>query len=272
MDSNEATADASVDSPAAKDVRAWLDRNGYRLELRIARSLLTLGPAVEQGGQYLDAASDRLREFDVRASWGILNQRRDYHSLNVVVECKNTQAPWILFVGGVDWTWGSTLPGDGIEPACEVCVDVGEGVVAEAVRNIEDWGYALTEKRNPGKGSSVDHAREAVLSAASATCSMTESVRKLSDPYFEDGPPKGYHYNVQYIPVVVTTSPIFACALDGRGEITLREVNIARVAARPYPDSEMVPVVVARPEAFDGFIKRVISDASTAAGSGWGRV
>lgn len=254
-----------------QEVRAWLDRNGYRLEMKVAQSLIPLSHTVEQGGQYVDAATKQVREFDVRASWSLIGVESGLHFFSVVAECKNTRAPWVVFSGGIDWTWDTFLPVDGIDSSCPTCVDVGEGVVAEAVRNIDQWGYAVTEKRNPDKGSSNDHAREAVLSAASAAYSMVETFRQMPMPWRANEPGPKYHNYTQAVPVVVTTSPLFACSLDERGEVLLREIEIARVAARPYPRLGQVPVVIARPEAFNTFMAAFMVAARAAAGADWDR-
>jgi len=254
-----------------QEVRAWLDRNGYRLEMKVVQSLIPLARIVEQGGQYVDAETKLVREFDVQASWGLVGAESGLHSFSVLAECKNTQAPWVVFSGGDDWMWGAFLPTVGSESSCPTCVDVGDGVVAEAVRGIDQWGYAVTEKRNPDKGSSTDHARDAVLSAASAAYSMVEAFRQRPMPWTANESGPKYHNYMQVVPAVVTTSPLFTCSLDERGEVLLREIEIARVAARPYPRLGRVPVVVARPEAFNTFMAAFVSAGRAAAGTDWAR-
>lgn len=252
------------------EVRAWLDRNGYRLEMKVAQSLIPLADTVEQGGQYIDAASGQVRAFDVRAQWTVIGSEFGIHFYSFVVECKNTQAPWVVFAGGADWTWDTSLPEHGVDSTCGVCVDLGEGVIAEAVRNIDSWGYAITEKRNADKGSGRDHARDGVLSAASAACSIVEAFRRLPPAALRD-PDSRYHDQALAVPLVVTTSPLFACSLDARGEIHLEEVEIARVAVRPYPEMAQVPVVIARPGAFEAFASTFTRQASGALGEEWDR-
>lgn len=98
-------------------IAEWLRRNGYALEMTVARRVIEQQDArltleVQQGLQYVDVATGKLRESDVH--WSISDvsyrQREDLvenaivleghsHSLVFPTECQGTQSPWILFRG-----------------------------------------------------------------------------------------------------------------------------------------------------------------------------
>ena len=81
-----------------QDVQSWLDQHGYVLEMEVARELMLHSRNVVQGDQCIDPVTGKLREIDVLCSWGDPTPAKDaYHSVQMVVECKNTTAPWVAF-------------------------------------------------------------------------------------------------------------------------------------------------------------------------------
>ena len=84
-----------------QDVRSWLNQHGYVLEMEVAKALIPICSYVEQGEQYIDPITGKLRETDVFCSWrDPKHAPGTFHSLNMIVECKSTNAPWIAFFGG----------------------------------------------------------------------------------------------------------------------------------------------------------------------------
>ena len=75
-------------------VTAWIETQGYPLEMRVASALREVGFDVSQGEYYDDPETQTAREIDVVAVKG-----DDYGLLEVsiVVECKKSaDKPWVL--------------------------------------------------------------------------------------------------------------------------------------------------------------------------------
>lgn len=94
--------------PSEDDIRDAIDRSGYVLELRICPVFEDYGFHVESSAQFEDQDTGKSRELDLHAwHWDFHNDRdhptipnfvlSDHINTDIVVECKNTTAPWVLF-------------------------------------------------------------------------------------------------------------------------------------------------------------------------------
>lgn len=79
-----------------KHVEAWLERQGYPLEYRVARLLRAEGSLeVEQGRYWVDVdpiAGRKARELDV-----VGTLRGSKAMVHLVIECKHIPEPWVIF-------------------------------------------------------------------------------------------------------------------------------------------------------------------------------
>jgi hypothetical protein len=99
------------DDEILQDVRTWLNQLGYVLEMEVARELLPCCSYVIQVEQYIDPVTAKLRETDIFCAWSDAEPKQDtYHSINMVIECKSTTAPWIAFFGGSADIWEGGFP------------------------------------------------------------------------------------------------------------------------------------------------------------------
>lgn len=77
------------------EVRGWLNRQGYPQEMRVAQTLLGMGPGTRPSVNYQDPVSGKYREIDVVAdvAFGVQHMLR----LQLVIECySSTKAPWLV--------------------------------------------------------------------------------------------------------------------------------------------------------------------------------
>jgi len=83
--------------PLPERIAAWLETQGYPLEMRAAETLRGRGFAVAPGTYYQDAESKEVREIDLVA----YVQRADPEiilRISVVAECKSSRdKPWVVF-------------------------------------------------------------------------------------------------------------------------------------------------------------------------------
>ncbi|MFB7887501.1 hypothetical protein ACFCZ3_05650 [Cellulosimicrobium cellulans] len=229
------------------DVRQWLEKGGYALEMRVALSLRKRTNLLAQGYTYKDPATGLEREADV---WGaiLVNSKDPLHSIDIFIECKQTDAPWIGFKshGGLN---GPISFWDYYDDECAVCSGVEHSLHAFLAPIPE--AYAITEKRSrekQGRQGSRDLAYEAVQQAANAFLASRVDIDEIqghpADSRVVSGPT---------LAIVVTTSPIVVASLDGGGELVLEETDSLKVLVprQGLGDSEGVEVLVVNLDALE---------------------
>jgi len=208
-------------SPILSDVRSWLEREGYVLEMEVARLLVAAHASVTQGARYTDPETGKDREIDVVAFTQEPEEICQSHNLKFLVECKSTTAPWVFFLdGGHERPAGGVLFGD---QYCRKCFSIGSSL--GLFREELPMAYAVTEKRS---GGGQDHAYQAVQQAASvvfAEFGLTPSW----DGHAEPGAASGSLFAV---PIVVTRSPLVTCELLPDGSVALTATDTASVLVR----------------------------------------
>jgi hypothetical protein len=233
------------DGGVAEAVREWLEQGGYVLEMRVARALVERGLSVDQGYHYQDPVTHKEREGDLTAMMSVEINDDHWHMLDLTIECKSSGSPWIGFIGssGGNGPWTASHY---MDPHCDLCMSMLEGS-AELRRHAMNV-YALTEKRS---GTSKDHAYEALQQVVSSVLG-----RYKSEGF--DGHPDSDIISILAVPIVVTTSPLFACHLDEAGDVAVQQVDRLTVSVPrmqlPDSESEGVEVTVVHADALDALL------------------
>jgi Holliday junction resolvase len=88
------------EDPFKAKITAWLNEQGYPLEMRVASALQQRGYRVVQSEYFFDPESGDSREIDVVA----FKQKKTngvLFRISLLIECKrSTDKPWILFTSG----------------------------------------------------------------------------------------------------------------------------------------------------------------------------
>lgn len=263
--------DGSEDRVLA-DVRTWLEKTGYPLEMRVARAAAMERASVFQGWPFIDPVTGQEREGDVVATFYRASELTLFgdnpeldesgqssgeelipakpavlHALTLIIECKNTSEPTVVFVGHHP-SWASWTPWESWAPLCGVCRGVG---MAYAGLTRELAGYSITSKRREDRKGDRDLAFAAVQQVVSATVAATveavpsdgeQNEREVTRTHVHGGPVS------LTIPVVVTSGPLVTCELDDKGEMQLRQVErvgvrVARSGLPEFADTMEVQVV-----------------------------
>ena len=217
------------------DVRTWLQKGGYVLEMRVARLVRQHTNILWQGAHYTDPVTGKDRETDVGALMILDDPDEDrWHAVRLIIECKQTSAPWVFFVGDGSGN-GPASAWDWFDEHCETCLAIEEDHTT--FERAIPTAYAVTEKHAT---KAPDHAYEAVQQVASTFLASLGPERRL------DGHPDDVNQiSGVAIPFVVTTSPLVLCKLD---EAQLEEVDavgvtVARADLRDDGDGVHVTVV-----------------------------
>lgn len=84
----------SKERPLNEKVQEWLLRQGYPLEMKVARALQKYGFEVRQSHYYKDIHSNEHREIDILA---MKTDLLGYAEIAFLIECKTSKKPWVLF-------------------------------------------------------------------------------------------------------------------------------------------------------------------------------
>jgi hypothetical protein len=199
-------------------IRAWLEAQGYPLEMRVARQFRSRGFRVVQSEFYKDGESGLLRETDVVASAqseadGVLIR------VSFVVECKTSpDKPWVLF------TAASLLA----EPAriaqraaTALCHQILEAIAKQdSAQKIpmfvihERAAHGLTRAFSSG----ADQTYEAAVSVAKASVATVTEADHWAD--------KTKHDVCEVaIPIIVVGGQMFEVYLQADGETVIQRID-----------------------------------------------
>jgi hypothetical protein len=86
-------------------IRDWLEKQGYPLEMMVARALQEIDAGISQSPYYIDPETEKPREIDVVARWMKTEKNAGgflKFELFLFIECKSQQkGPWIVFSNGM---------------------------------------------------------------------------------------------------------------------------------------------------------------------------
>ena len=197
---------------------AWLETQGYPLEMRVAKAFQSSGARVIQSDYYTDTSTEESREIDVVAYWQSTIEDLLIR-VSFVVECKSSkEKPWILFVS----------PEARLTPSARVVQRAASELGRRTLLRIskeasiqslpifklpEAPGYSITQAFTSGHDVCYA-AASAVANAAIATTNET------------DKPSSGFRRPaiLQIVfPVLVTEARLFAAALEEDGSVSINE-------------------------------------------------
>lgn len=241
--------------PLESSVLDWFQKQGYSLEMRVARIFHEAGFAVSQFESYVDPESGSLREIDVVAS--VTHEVAGIAaSFALLIECKHCPKPWVLLTsprrsasyycfsrilqGNFDvheWREYSTFQA---RVLARMLASLGrtEAATMDFFCLPQRPGYAIVEafkERERAK----DNAYTAVMQAHS--CATAHDRR--SQMIFEDAlehcgqrlhETGGTSTGLQLFcsvgfPLVVAEGQIFECHLDAGGDVALSETAMGTV-------------------------------------------
>lgn len=226
-------------------VRKFLARSGYPLEMRAARMFGRRGFQVEQARVYIDLNTEVLREVDVLA----YSTNRTFYpgvgwaELRLVIECKRSDKPWLMFVGDTTFT-RSEQHFESLD-----IIEYGSGKLTEAhsaddmpvISHVGDIAYRI------GTAAQRDDAFAALQQVNSAVLGVR---RDLVAPAEHQSDPMV----VVLVPVIVTDSPLFECRLDSNGEIAPKAVDKGLVLTRLRAEDRLQSVWIVSDKELEGFV------------------
>ncbi len=215
-------------------IATWLGEQGYPLEMMVASAARKhTSFDIRQGWHYKDPESGISREIDIVCT---ASEPRGIAEINFVIECKATKKPWVLFSADDAASSCHRLNSFGLFS------DAARSAVAEALFpirldiNDDDWdtaksipwlwkeglvGYSLTQ--------AFDGNKDIPYSASLST--VKAAIWLLSNSLWQTAEYRSYAIS---FPIIVTSSPLFECYLDGNGNPILNEINHGYLFFKKY--------------------------------------
>lgn len=206
-------------------ITTWLGEQGYPLEMQVASAARKhTNFDIRQGWHYKDPESGSSREIDIVCT---ASESRGIAEINFVIECKATKKPWILFSSDDAASSYHRLSSFGLfstaarsavaESLFSSSLDIDETDYDAAKAIPWLWkeglvGYSLTQAFDGNK----DIPYVASLSTVKA------AIWLLNNSLWQTAEYRSYAIS---FPIIVTSSPLFECSIDGNGDPILNEIN-----------------------------------------------
>jgi hypothetical protein len=206
-----------------ENIKTWLKKQGYPLEMRVAREFKRAGFMVEMATYYKDDEGNKFREIDIVASrvgWAD-KDRKIFFDIHYTCECKHSEdKPWVLFRSNSE----AKSP-DENEIACKHATTAGHmALLALSIDEVTKNNSLLRRGDRPGYGvtraldGQSDIAYKAVMSAVKAASSLARQTD-------EEWNKESIRVIRIFFPLVVTTGRLFSCQLSEDPEISLDEIT-----------------------------------------------
>ena len=198
-------------------IRKWLDKQGYPLEMKVARSFQEAGFSVSSSEYYLDPDEGKPREIDVIASMKTTIAGISFQ-LAFTVECKSSKgSPWVCFCAGRKQQRESsvgflarhaTVQGRTLLTEISSNPDITTGHLFDLP---DDHAYGVRNVLKTG----ADVSYQAIVGAQKAAHALIAHYDRIQTH------PSPVHTVCIAFPLVVVDTPIFNCNLGDAGDIEL---------------------------------------------------
>jgi hypothetical protein len=202
------------DEEFKKNIRGWLESQGYPLEMLVSSAFKKSGFSIRQSDFYADPETGISREIDVIATIEDLSSAK---FISYVIECKvSRDKPWVLF------TSENLFEGWNIFFTRAVLTEKARKVLIKAFSEDKDspkfeWlreklltGYGLTQAFTSGR----DITHEAIMSVSKGAIARKVEMDKDSGGVFE-----------VIFPVIIIDGRLFECFLDNSCSVQIREIE-----------------------------------------------
>lgn len=198
-------------------IKEWLEKQGYPLEMKVAKELKHAGFASTQSHFYKDLETSKHREIDVVASYTFSNNRNEIN-FQFVIECKNNKdKPWVAFSDKLTKpsfeTYITRRPASKIgSKYLEHLKSLDEVRSKELFKVPSSFAYNVTEAFETNS----DKVYTALMSVINAIKYRRERVNTET---------KFNNLCEIYFPVIVIGGKLFDCYLNDENENTVEEIG-----------------------------------------------
>jgi hypothetical protein len=225
-----------------KDIKGWLEKQGYPLEMMTARTLSSQGIGFLQGAHYEDPDTQDIREIDILST--SYAKSDNVLLLQAIIECKYSSQPLVAFTYGGKRTgtpldyWVPSNPLGRL--TLKRLKNEKRSDELPIFRSQNNIAYALKQS-NPKDNRDV--AYDAIMSVVKASYALskifTEKVKTFAFPEGTEERPCVYIG----IPAIIVRAPLFICYLDEKDKIAL-EPRDSVLLEWNYPRAEVEVMMI----------------------------
>lgn len=207
-------------SDKLKSIKGWLNKNGYPLEMNVARSLEGQGFEIAQSILYKDSDTGKYRETDIIAH--VTKEiNKVWFNITFVFECKKTiDKPWIVFKNDSGFKYKKDrLPVFGSNNVHELITEIinkNQFRSPLIFPNLNKYGYNVV--------SSFSQNKDLAYSA-------TQSVFKATEYLVTKSNESNSRFCNIYIPVIVIEGSLIDAQLNYEDKIDLQEVDYSSIVS-----------------------------------------
>lgn len=198
-------------------IEEWLDKQGYPLEMNVAKELSASGFNCRQSYYHKDSETGKRREVDVVGAYGLTNSVNTIN-FQLIIECKNNQdKPWITFSDSINKpsfeTYITNRPASRIGVKYLKHLKGSTDVKTKELFNVPStFAYNVTEAFDTGS----DKVYSAIMSVINATKYRRDRVN--SEAKFNT-------LCEVYFPIIVIGGKLFDCYLNSDNVKCIEEVG-----------------------------------------------
>lgn len=200
-------------------VAEWLDKQGYPVEMTVARAFQGSDFRVHQSHYFIDPSTSKSREVDVLVTKQVDIDGRSVRAV-FVIECKKSvDKPWVVFTSSTSLPDHSQVVHRPTTPLGRSLLEAFHTSLAnQGMFGFPDQsGYAVTTAL--GNKDNKDRAYDAVHSVASATEYLVSLLTSTTTV-------------AVFFPIVIFEGHLFGCRLDENGETVITEEDSAVLVLR----------------------------------------
>ena len=223
-------------------VDAFLVKNGFPFEMKVASRFQAYDFGIHQSLYYIDVITQANREIDVIA---IFYKKHKGENFNIVfpIECKFAPDPWILFSS---LTKGFPVCYTHSRPAAQWIIHLA---------GVSNWDSFFEVKRNIGYGITVADKKDNAYEGIQKLLGFLKSEQK-------------YHRfansndHTIYIPIIALRGQLFKAQLDQDEKIQTEEIEEAQVFYKEDLEGVIPKIHIVTESHLEDYIRQLVGDCN----------
>ncbi|QHI36043.1 hypothetical protein IMCC3317_13960 [Kordia antarctica] len=237
-------------SDKLKSIKSWINKNGYPLEMKVAKTLKEHGFDIAQSILYKDSETGKYRETDIIAhvTKGINNV---WFNLTFIFECKKTIGkPWVVFTNHSD------NKSQNIQPP--LFASKNAQILVQTILKNNDYRSPILfpDLKKYGYNIVTSHSENKNLAY-----SATQSVTKATEYLVKKSNESNKKFCNIYVPIVVIEGDLIEASLNYDNDIELLEVDYSTVVStKSFEEQNSSLLTVVTSDYFGKFAMELMGD------------
>ncbi|MEI3802727.1 MULTISPECIES: hypothetical protein [unclassified Chitinophaga] len=232
-----------------KVVLDYLNKNGFPVEMKIAKELKKVGLGVTQSYFYQDPLTGQSREIDIL---GLYQKTIKDAMFNIIfiIECKYAKTPWILFTSNI---------GLGDSRKCYLTNKLGSHFLSEIANHEKlDDLFEVTKKYGFGLTVSIgetDDQKNNAYKSIQTLLNFLKSENKNDTLSYQKS------YNL-FVPIIVIKGKLFEAFLDDDDNLECNEISEGQIFYKDTISNFIPKIHIITDSQITSFAKKLSNDCN----------